>query len=66
LGAEVARGRFEHAFPPVVPPGGTVLYVEDLTTSFARPDELSSVHVELAAEGSAAERARPSAGPSAP
>jgi hypothetical protein len=28
--------------------GGTVLYVEDLTTSFARPDELSSVHVELA------------------
>jgi hypothetical protein len=67
LGAEVARGRFEHAFPPVVPPGGMVLYVEDLTTSFARPAELSSVHVELAAEGVAAEPThRSPAGPSAP
>jgi hypothetical protein len=67
LGAEVARGRFEQAFPPVVPPDGTVLYVEELTTSFAQPDELSSVRVDLAAAGDAAERAHgSSAGPSTP
>jgi hypothetical protein len=49
-GDEVARGRFAHAFPPVVPPDGMVLLVEDLMTSFERPEELAELKVELAVE----------------
>ena len=49
-GDEVARGRFAHAFPSLLPPDGTVLLIDDLSMSFAEPDELSLLQVELVAE----------------
>ena len=49
-GDEVASGRFAHSFPPLVPPDGTVLLIDDLSMSFAEWDEISVVLVELVAE----------------
>lgn len=46
-GRVVSQGRFAHAFPPVVLPGGVVYLIDGVSATFAEPDELAELDVEI-------------------
>ena len=48
--APVASGRFAHAFPPVVPPGGTVLFIDTVSATFAEADQIARLDAAIFAE----------------
>jgi hypothetical protein len=52
-GAAVAGGLFGHAFPPVVQPGERAFLMDTLSATFADPDEIADVVVEVAFEPTA-------------
>jgi hypothetical protein len=57
-GEEVASGRFAHAFPPVVEPGGEAYLVDGVSAAFAEADELTQLEVRVLGQ-SAGERDAP-------
>ena len=46
----VASGRFAHAFPPVVLPGGTLYLIDGISATLADPDELDALEVEISGD----------------
>jgi hypothetical protein len=46
----IARGRFAHAFPDVVAPGGEVYFIDGVSAAFAQPAELATLEVRIAGE----------------
>jgi hypothetical protein len=49
-GDVTARGRFTHAFPGVVAPGGVVFFIDGVSAAFAEPAELAKLDVVMANE----------------
>ncbi len=49
-GDVTARGRFVHAFPGVVAPGGVVFFIDGVSAAFAEPAELAKLDVVIANE----------------
>jgi hypothetical protein len=49
-GASVAGGLFGHAFPPVVEPGERAYLIDTLSATFADPEEVVDVEVEVVFE----------------
>lgn len=45
-----ARGRFAHAFPGVVAPGGEVMLIDGVSAAFAQPAELAKLDVQISNE----------------
>jgi hypothetical protein len=46
-GDSVASGRFAHAFPPIVEPGGEAFLIDGVSAAFAEADELANLDVEV-------------------
>lgn len=49
-GEPVATGRFAHAFPPLVEPGGEAYLIDGVSAAFAEPDELARLEVQVPGE----------------
>jgi hypothetical protein len=49
-GDSVASGRFAHAFPPIVEPGGEAFLIDGVSAAFAEADELAKLEVEVQGE----------------
>ena len=49
-GDVTARGRFMHAFPGVVAPGGDVYFIDGVSAAFAQPADLAKLDVRIPSE----------------
>ena len=49
-GDVTARGRFTHAFPGVVAPGGEVYFIDGVSAAFAQPADLAELNVLIPSE----------------